>query len=300
MPSENDTAVILMSYGSPTRMEDVRAYLEEIYEGREVPEYALRENLEKYAMVKGVSPSNAIIDTLIEKIKGELGSGFTVRLANKHWMPRVHDVLSGLMQADIRKIIAIPLFPFPSINVRDSYLIPLREAMHSLSWEPRLDFVEGFSDQIGFLETWLDILKPYVDMNAHFIFDAHSLPTFRHPEDEYDVSFHEASRRIAERAGIESWSAGYQSRGKYGSSWLEPSVYKVLDSIKAENKRENIVAIPVGFCYEHLEVLYDLDHEFGDYVKKRGFGYVRTPLPDHRDRWVGMFTEIIRRRSVEL
>ncbi len=53
--------ILLMSYGSPERTEDVEEYLAGIFNNRAVPEQALQENLEKYRMVNGVSPSNKII-----------------------------------------------------------------------------------------------------------------------------------------------------------------------------------------------------------------------------------------------
>jgi len=299
MASENNMAVLLMSYGSPTRMEDVRAYLEDIYEGEDVPEYAIRENMEKYAMVNGVSPSNAIIDTLIHKLIRSLGSGFSVYLGNKHWKPKIQDVLNNIRDEGDEKILAIPLFPFPSVNVRDSYYIPLKESLRGMQWEPSVQFVNGFWEERGFQETWNEILKPFQEQDAYFLFDAHSLPTFRHPEPEYDASFRSASENIAVSAGLKKWTVGYQSRGKYGSSWLEPSIYDVAKSIVKDGGSDSIVTVPVGFCYEHLEVLYDLDHEFGETLKTMGAKYMRTPLPNYMDPWVEMFSEIIRRRSID-
>ena len=85
-----------MAYGSPTNLEEVPEYLKGIYEGREVPDYAMRENMEKYRMVNGISPSNAIIDSVVTKLTTELsGYGdFRIMLGNKHWRPFLWETVS--------------------------------------------------------------------------------------------------------------------------------------------------------------------------------------------------------------
>lgn len=290
--------VILMAYGSPTRMEDVLPYLEGIYEGKPVPEYALKENTEKYAMANGVSPSNAIIDRIVEKLQKELsGSGeFEVILGNKHWKPTLRDALEKAKESGSEKIIAIPLFPFQSTNVRNSYLEPSVEAMKEMSFEADISFVNGFDLNV-LSGVWANLMKRYpIDEETAVLFDAHSLPLFRGTESEYDGDFRKTSELIAKKLGLKEYFVGYQSRGKYGKSWLEPSVYEILDKIKAGGFRD-VLAVPIGFIYEHLEILYDLDHEFGGKVRDNGLIYVRSELPNDSGQMVSLLQQHILREA---
>ena len=97
---------------------------------------------------------------------------------------------------------------------------------------------------------------------------------------------------IAGKLGIREYFVGYQSRGKYGRTWLEPSVYDVLGEIKAKEYRD-VLAVPVGFIYEHLEILYDLDHEFGGKVRDSGLIYVRSELPNDSRQMVSLLEQHI-------
>ena len=51
------TAVIAMAYGSPSRLEDIPAYLADIRSGRPVRQEAVEELVERYRRV-GISPLN--------------------------------------------------------------------------------------------------------------------------------------------------------------------------------------------------------------------------------------------------
>lgn len=289
-----NTTVILMAYGSPTTMEEVPEYLREIYEGREVPEYAMKENTEKYRMVNGVSPSNAIIDSVVEKLKRRMSAvqETSVVLGNKHWKPFLKDVVSQMKADPPERIIGIPLFPFPSTNVLNSYLGPLREALQSNGLDPVVKMVNGLD-----LDLLADIWARIIDRNRPaeneaLLFDAHSLPTFRNPEPEYDAAFSELSAKIAQRLSFHGYFRGYQSVGKYGKSWLGPTIYETFREIR--KNYGSIVAAPIGFLYEHLEVLYDLDLEFGhETVIKSGTGYRRTILPDDSEDMVNLLEKVI-------
>ncbi len=273
--------VILMAYGSPSKMEDVLPYLEGIYEGKPVPEYALKENTEKYAMANGVSPSNAIIDRLLEKLRKELSQygKFDVILGNKHWTPSLRDALERSKESGSEEIIAIPLFPFQSTNVNNSYLKPTMDAMKEMAFSAEIRFVNGFDIHL-LSELWSGLMKQYpIDEETAVLFDAHSLPLFRGQESEYDGDFRKASSLIASKLGIKEYFVGYQSRGKYGNTWLEPSVYDILEKIKEKGYRD-VLSVPIGFIYEHLEILYDLDYEFGSKVRDNGLIYVRSELPN--------------------
>ena len=290
--------VVLMAYGSPTRMEDVLPYLEGIYEGKPVPEYALKENMEKYAMANGISPSNAIVDRIVEKLKLGLSKygKYEVILGNKHWKPSLQDALSKAKQSGSEKIIAVPLFPFQSTNVKNSYLEPSMEAMKKMSYDADISLVNGFDlEQLS--EVWSGLMKQYpIDEETALLFDAHSLPLFRGGENAYDSEFRKASDLIASRLGVKEYFVGYQSRGKYGNAWLEPSIYDLLGKIR-ENGYSEVLAVPVGFIYEHLEILYDLDLEFGSKVRDSGLIYVRSELPNDSRQMVSLLQHHILREA---
>ncbi|QRF76312.1 ferrochelatase [Thermoplasmatales archaeon] len=290
------TAVLLMAYGSPISMEDVHPYLEGIYEGRPVPEYALKENTEKYRMVNAVSPSNAVINSVIDKlIQRFSGKNIGIFLGNKHWKPWISEVVKTISEKGYGEIIAIPMFPFPSHNVVESYSKPLNEIVERIAPQSHVSIVNGLDYSEKFYRMWASILKETegsLSDRSQILFTAHSLPNSATDESEYDKSFSRAAARISEMAGISDYLLGYQSRGKYGNSWLGPSVYDALPSIGASGKT-GVITVPIGFLYTHLEVLYDLDYEFGGTVVKSGLSYSRTALPDDRSDYINLLSDLI-------
>ena len=290
------TAVLLMAYGSPTSMNDVVEYLKGIYEGKPVPEYAVKENREKYGMVKGTSPSNGIIESVTDKLRKRLGKDEVgVFLGNKHWKPWISDMVGTIASESYERILAIPLFPFPSHNVIESYARPLNEIVGKVAPDIHLSIVNGLDSSGMFHRMWADLIIGTDGFDSRYnqiIFTAHSLPTSVNDESGYDTAFRNAAERISEKAGIGDHLCGYQSRGKYGKSWLEPSVYDIFSPVASSGKK-GVITVPIGFLYTHLEVLYDLDYEFGGFVKRSGMSYSRVPLPDDRPLYIDLLSDTI-------
>ncbi len=278
-----------MAYGSPESTEELMPYLQGIYEGRPVPEYALQENRRKYSMVNGVSPSNNIIIQLLEKVRSSLlSSGISTYLGNKHWKPWLKDAVNQMKRDGIDHIIALPIFPFQSKNVEKSYMEPLEQSVQAEGGFAEISFLNGFSDDRGFVEMWARILNESVAETSDetlVLFTAHSLPLMGGEENAYNERFRRSAQEIASKAGISAFAYAYQSRGKYGTRWLEPSIESILEN---ENGFSRVLAAPIGFCYEHMEILYDLDFEFGSKVRERGMEYIRTRMPDSDKDFVSL------------
>src|SRR5215210_6364381 len=64
-------AVVLMAYGSPSRIQDIRPYLEDIRQGRPVSDEAVEELTERYRRIGGRSP----LDEITERQRAALRGG---------------------------------------------------------------------------------------------------------------------------------------------------------------------------------------------------------------------------------
>ena len=83
-----DTAVVLMAYGSPSRLEDVPAYYQDIRGGRPVSQEAIDRLVARYQRV-GISPLNEITEAQRSGLEQELE--LPVFVGMKHWQPRIAD-----------------------------------------------------------------------------------------------------------------------------------------------------------------------------------------------------------------
>jgi protoporphyrin/coproporphyrin ferrochelatase len=245
------TAVVLMAYGSPGRIEDIRSYLEDIREGRPVSDEAVEELTERYRRIGGRSPLDEITER--QRAALELELGMPVYVGMKHWHPRIAEAVEAALAGGAERVVGLVLAPHYSALSIAGYRERLEAAIDGRA---ELRFVESWHDH----EPFLDVLAGRVrGTEAHVVFTAHSLPErILAMGDPYRDQLLETSRLVAERAGIERWSFAFQSASETGEPWLGPDIIDELDALREQGVRDVLVC-PVGFVSDHLEILWDLD-----------------------------------------
>jgi protoporphyrin/coproporphyrin ferrochelatase len=255
-------AVVLMAYGSPGRIEDIRPYLEDIREGRPVSDEAVGELTERYQRIGGRSPLDEITER--QRAALELELGMPVYVGMKHWHPRIAEAVEASLAGGAERVVGLALAPHYSALSIAGYRERLEAALEGRA---ELRFVESWHDH----EPFLDVLAGRVrGSEAHVVFTAHSLPErILAMGDPYRDQLLETSRLVAERAGIERWSFAFQSASETGEPWLGPDILEELDALHERGVRDVLVC-PVGFVSDHLEILWDLDVAAHERATERG------------------------------
>src|SRR3989449_10882444 len=99
--ASSHTAVLLMAYGSPNRLEDVQAYFTDIRGGRTPSHEAVEELTARYRRVGGPTPLLAVSMELRRRLERLLNIDppddrmYTVHLRMKHWTPRIAPAIDG-------------------------------------------------------------------------------------------------------------------------------------------------------------------------------------------------------------
>jgi protoporphyrin/coproporphyrin ferrochelatase len=259
------TAIVLMAYGSPSRVEDVPAYLEDIRGGRSSPPGVLQHLIERYRAIGG-SPLNEITERQRAALEAELGVPVIVGM--KHWTPRIAEAAEQAIAAGAERIVGLVLAPHYSKLSIGGYRSRLEDA---LAERAELVMVESWFDHEPFLDVVADRLR---GTDAHVVFTAHSLPERVLAGDPYEEQIRESGRLIAERAGLESWSVAFQSESQTGGKWLGPDILRHLDDLKGQGI-EHVLVAPVGFVSDHLEILWDLDVEARKRAQELGIRFER-------------------------
>jgi ferrochelatase len=246
-------AVVLMAYGSPSRAEDIRPYLEDIREGRPVSDEAVEELTERYRRIGGRSPLDEVTERQRAALEQEVG--IPVHLGMKHWRPRIAEAAERALAGGATRVAGLVLAPHYSKLSIAGYL----ERLHGgLGGRAELRFVESWHDHGPFLDVLADRVR---GTDAHVVFTAHSLPErILELGDPYKDELLETSRLVAQRAGLEHWSFAFQSASPTGEPWLGPDILDELDDLNRQGVRKVLVA-PVGFVSDHLEILWDIDVE---------------------------------------
>jgi ferrochelatase len=280
------TAVILLAYGSPERIEDIRPYLEDIREGRPVSDEAVEELSERYRRIGGRSPLDEVTQRQAAALAWELG--LPVYVGMKHWRPRIAEAVNAAIADGADRLVGVVLAPHYSALSIAGYRERLESALDDRA---ELRFVESWHDHEPFLDVLADRVR---GTDAHVVFSAHSLPErILAMGDPYRDQLLETSRLVAERARLERWSFAFQSASPTGEPWLGPDILDELGELHARGVRQVLVA-PVGFVSDHLEILWDIDVEARERAAQLGLGLDRIASLNDDPVFVRAVAELVR------
>jgi protoporphyrin/coproporphyrin ferrochelatase len=282
-----NAAVVLMAYGSPERLADVPEYYRDIRGGRPIKPKHLEDLVDRYRRLgieKG-SPLNAVTEETRAALERELDD-VPVFTGMKHWTPRIAEAAERALASGAQTVVGLVLAPHYSELSIDGYRDQLQAA---LGERAELVFIESWHDEPGFIDVLADRVR---DANAHVVFTAHSLPARAAPV--YKEQLLQTSQLVADRAQLDDWSFSFQSESPTGEPWLGPDILDHLDDLQARGVRE-VVACPVGFVADHLEIRWDLDHEAMEKAKELGLGFGRIEMPNADPAFVRVLAGLVRR-----
>src|SRR4051812_24083827 len=101
-------AVLVVSFGGPEGLADIRPFLANVLRGRRVPPERLEEVAHHYERFGGVSPLTAITKRQVEGLKSRLASAgvdLPVYLGMRNWHPLLPDTLRTMAEDGVRRAI---------------------------------------------------------------------------------------------------------------------------------------------------------------------------------------------------
>ena len=285
-------AVLLLAHGAPERVEDVESYLNYVRGGRPGSAQVVEEVRHRYAEIGGASPLLLWTRKQAEGLAARLG--IPVFFGMRNWHPFISEVMPRVKEAGIERLAAICLAPQYSELSVGLYIKRTEEAKVAAGVTAEIVWARTFHDEPLLIEAFAEKLKP-VAAGKKVLFTAHSLPEKALANgDPYDRQAHETADLVGRRAGLQSWDFAYQSQGMTGDKWLGPTVESMLDRYAAEGVRE-VVADPIGFVCDHVEILYDIDILFRGYAAGRGISLSRPETLNDSPTFLAALAEVARR-----
>jgi protoporphyrin/coproporphyrin ferrochelatase len=281
------SAVVLMAYGSPERLDDVPAYYADIRGGRPIKPEHLDDLVERYRRlgIEDESPLNAITEQTRAALERELGD-VPVFTGMKHWTPRIADAAERALAGGAGTVVGLVLAPHWSELSIAGYREQLGAA---LAGRAELVFVDSWHDDPAFIDVLADRVR---GTDAQVVFTAHSLPARAEPI--YQQQLLETSQLVAERAGLDRWTFSFQSESPTGEPWLGPDILDHLEELYAQGVRDVLVC-PVGFVADHLEIRWDLDNEAAEKAQELGLEFARIEMPNDDPAFVSVLASLVRR-----
>jgi ferrochelatase len=315
-------ALLLVSFGGPEKPEDVLPFLENVTRGRGIPRERLEEVGEHYHLFGGRSPINDQNRQFVAAVEEDLRTGgidVPVYWGNRNWDPYLEDTLRRMRDDGVRRAAAVLTSAYSSYSGCRQYRENLADAAAAVERDgggpaPRVDRLRHYFNHPGFVEPMVDAtltaladLADPVRREAHILFVTHSIPesmaATAGPEGgSYVVQHRAVAEEITERIRQETGhryvgELVFCSRsGPPSVPWLEPDVNDRIEELAAQDVG-GVVAVPIGFVSDHMEVIYDLDTEASATAEKVGLEFARAATAGVDPRFVSMVRDLLVERA---
>jgi len=278
-------AVLLLSFGGPEGPDQVMPFLENVTRGRGIPPERLASVAEHYHHFGGVSPINGINRALIDELRGLID--LPVYFGNRNWEPYAEDTVAAMAADGVRTAAVFATSAWGGYSGCTQYVEDIARARQATGENaPRLLKMRQYYDHPLFVQMFSDAVTAAaktVPDNARLVFTAHSIPLSNRSRcgtDLYARQVAHAAKLVAAAAGYDDYDQVWQSRsGPPQVPWLEPDVADHLTAL-GEAGTDAVVVCPIGFVADHIEVVWDLDHELRLQAEDSHIAFARASTPN--------------------
>jgi ferrochelatase len=296
-------AVLLAGFGGPESPAEILPYLRRVTHGRGVPESRLAIVAAQYAAIGGASPYNGMVAAFARSLASALaqrGAAFPVQVGLRHCEPSIPEAVRALRAAGHRLAAGIMLAPHRSGASTGRYMEETAAALAAHGGAAlAVEWVAPWFDEPGFLEACAQRIE---QKSGHvrgawpreipILFTAHSIRRHIAESSPYVSDITRSCRGVASLLGAAEWELAWQSRsGSPAEPWLEPDINDVI-ARRAAGARE-IVVQAIGFLFDHVEVLYDLDVRAAAAARAAGVRLLRAPCAHDHPAFIAMLADRI-------
>ena len=302
MPEKFD-AILMIGYGAPERIEDIRPFLQNVAKGRPIPPERLKEVAHHYELFAGKSPLNEYTYKQASGLQNKLaenGYEIPVYVGMRNWHPFIPDTIREMSEKGVKKAIGMIMAAHQSDASWERYQRDVQEALTELGIEMEFKYSAPLFDHPLFIEDsadrvldCLNEIPPEEYSQTMILFTAHSIPTPMAEASPYVEQLMTTARLIAQRLNYDNWRLVYQSRsGRPTDPWLEPDVCDVIEEIAKEGVK-NIIAQPIGFICDHIEVLFDIGIEAQEVSDEAGINLLRAKTVNDDLKFIEAMADVV-------
>ncbi|UFJ41755.1 ferrochelatase [Brevibacillus humidisoli] len=309
--SHNSVGVLVMSYGTPASLDDVKTYYTHIRRGVPPTQEQLAALVSRYdSIAGGCFPLRKNTDEQAAALQLTLDreysfSEYVCFQGLKHAPPFIEEGVEQIAAAGIRKAVGIVLAPHYSALSVGAYIERARKKAKELHLDMR--FVKSYHDHHLLIQALATRVRRGLDRfpladhpQVRVIFTDHSLPaSILERGDPYPEQLMQTSCLVAKMSGVTNWQFAWQSAGRTDVPWLGPDILDVLETVCRQERVKNVLICPVGFVSDHLEVLYDIDIECRQLAESFGMQLERTEMLNADPAYMKLLAEVVHRAAEE-
>lgn len=315
MSAADYDAVLILSYGGPESPDEIEPFLTRLFAGKPVPPSAWERAREKYRRIGGKSPLPEESRRYLAEVQKKLPDGTRACSGYLYSPPLLEDAVREIADRGAKSVLVFIASPFDSPQSFGRYRDRVGRAFAAVPSAPRYTvvppqnqnpkWIRGETDLLLTLlaETELETLdwetSPAAPSSSTVLFTAHSIPETDAAASGYETQLLAAASRIAELAGLDEkripYRLVYQSRsGRPGTPWLGPDIQEFLRADRAASPgRKRYLVLPIGFFFDNLETVYDLDLELSPLAEELGITIKRAPAFSRAGRSPSLLLEFL-------
>ena len=291
-------ALLIVGFGGPEGPDDVVPFLENVTRGRNIPRERLIEVGAHYAHFGGVSPINAQVAALKAAIEADFvahGVPLRVYWGNRNWRPMLADTVRTMHGEGVRRALALATSAFGSYSGCRQYREDIAAASDGI--DIGIDKLPPFFDHPSFVDAVVARVEEVGVRDARLVFTAHSIPIAQASSSPYEVQLRAIAAMVASRCGFAEHDLVFQSRsGPPEVRWLAPDIGEHIDALAARGEKK-VLLVPLGFVSDHMEVVWDLDHEAKRRADAKGIQLLRAATVGTHPKLISMVRELVFERT---
>lgn len=276
-------ALLIMAYGSPNKLEDIKPFYTDIRRGVPPTPELLEELTERYKMIGGASPLLRITTEQMQTISESFDNQYPCYLGMRHWEPWIEEAVEQMYNDGIEEAVGMVMAPHFSTMSIAKYIGKVEKKKEELNYDLKINYVQSWHDHPAYIDALIDrVNEAETRMNNFsaddtlYMFTAHSLPErILATGDPYKNELMHTCELIADKKGIKNWTFAFQSAGRTQEKWLGPDILEAIQEFYDKGTRR-ILVCSIGFITDHLEVIYDIDFEAQNLAKELGIDLVRA------------------------
>lgn len=304
-------SVLLVAFGGPTpgccKKYDTQncpgeayCFVEGIAGEAESQKERVKDIASHYIKLGGFSPFNELTFIQAKALQNALEQRdlpLPVYAGFRHWTPYLKDVIAEMSKKGHRNMIGIIMAPHQAKVSWDWYQQTVRKGIEALEGEKMIiDYLEPWYTHKGYVGAVADIIQAESGEKleqAQLVFTAHAIPQVAADTSSYSQQFGKTAEAVAAQINKKEFSLAYQSEVENSPlPWTQPDINAWLRE-KAVEGVDTVVASPIGFLCDHVEVLYDLDIEAKEIAEECGIDFIRTGTVGDHPKFIGMLADFV-------
>ncbi len=259
-----------------------------------------------YVKLGGFSPFNELTFKQAKALQNALQQRdlpLPVYAGFRHWTPYLNEVIAEMAQKGHRKMLGIIMAPHRAKVSWEWYQQTVKKGIEAVEGEkPTIDYLDQWYTHNGYVGAIDEIIKTACGNKlerAELVFTAHAIPQVAADTSPYSQQFKKTGEAVAQEIGKTQFSFAYQSEVENSPMpWTQPDINDWLKAKKEEGV-DTVVASPIGFLCDHVEVLYDLDIEAKETADTCGIDFIRAGTVGDHPKFINMLADFVYEKSVK-